>query len=111
MGGALDEGDAVYTIFATENSEYMESESWPVGEFEGWEEAVEGARQVVERSLQELYEVGIGDEVLYLRYISFGEDAYITPTTDGQEFSAWGYARERCREICDAQRGEADPSL
>ena len=101
----------MYTVFATENSAYMDSESWPVGEFGSWEEALEGVRQVVERSLQELYEVGISDEVLYLRYVSFGEDAYITPAMDGQEFSAWGYARERCREMCGAQRGEADSGL
>ncbi len=103
----------MYSVFVSENWTYMDAEAgtWSIGEFETWEGAVTVAKDVVERSLREVHKPAMEAEELFRYYTTFGEDVYITPTEEGRAFSAWEYARERCREICDAERGEADSGI
>jgi hypothetical protein len=63
-------------------------------------------RRIVDRSLEEEYRPGISAQALYDRYVSFGDDPFIV-VDDGTDkdaaFSAWSYAKERCRAICAAR--------
>jgi len=55
------------------------------------------------KSLNEEYRPGISAEQLYDRYTSFGADPFIMVIDgmdDTAEFSAWRYAKERCRQMC-----------
>lgn len=88
-------------MFVAENSAYMdESARRRLGDFPTWDEAVAAAREIVERSLRELHAPPMSAEHLFQLYTLYGEDAYIVPSDDSHRFSAWEYARARCRQIC-----------
>ena len=38
---------------------------------------------------------------LYRGYMDFGDDPFITPEPAGKHFSAWDYAKERAKQICE----------
>lgn len=76
-----------------------ESESYKHGEFATWVEAVAAARTLVDRYLLEALRPEMTEADLCRSYQSFGEDPYIVPIPEGEQFSAWEYARERCREL------------
>jgi hypothetical protein len=67
------------------------------------EEAIAACRAIVDESLDEVYKAGISAEALYESYVSFGDDPFIV-VIDGSDadakFSAWSYAKERCRAKC-----------
>ena len=46
------------------------------------------------------YHAGANGDELYESYASFGEDPYIVPEPEGKHFSAWEYAKQRCRKLC-----------
>lgn len=97
----MSSGDFVYTVFVAENSAYMdESAQRRLGDFATWDEAAAAAREIVERSLRELHAPPMGAERLFELYTLFGEDAFVVPSDETHRFSAWDYARERCRQIC-----------
>jgi hypothetical protein len=43
---------------------------------------------------------------LHDTYTSFGDDPFIRPAPDGEKFSAWDYAKQRCDELCAARAGQ-----
>jgi len=46
-------------------------------------------------------EEGQTADELYEGYVTFGDDPFIIPTPTNKEvFSAWNYAKRRCKEIC-----------
>jgi hypothetical protein len=78
------------------------------GTYKTVEEALAACRALVDRSLKEEYRPGISAEALYDRYTSFGDDPFIMVidgADDSANFSAWNYAKERCRVICGGTRG------
>jgi hypothetical protein len=91
----------LYTVFVTENSAYHDEEAAPrtAGTFVAWDDALAMARQLVERSLEEVLDPAADAETLFRRYTTFGEEPYIVPNHETQPFSAWEYARERCRQL------------
>jgi hypothetical protein len=93
-----------YKIVVADNFHYMdESEYTDGGVFESHEEAVAACRELVDRSLASLHEPGMTADELYDTYTSFGDDPFIVALDDspvGERFSAWDYAKERCRAIC-----------
>ena len=93
-----------YKVMVDDNFHYQDSdERWEQGTYETVEEALAACRGIVDQSLQEEYRPGISAEALYRRYLSFGDDPFIV-VLDGSDdratFSAWSYAKERCRAIC-----------
>ena len=70
------------------------------GIYDTAEEALTGCRRLVNISLNDAYRPGISAEALYSAYTNFGNDPFII-VMDGADssatFSAWGYAKERCR--------------
>jgi hypothetical protein len=87
-----------------DNFHYQDlSARWEEGVYETVDEALAACRGLVDNSLKEEYRPGISAEALYDRYTSFGSDPFIR-VVDGVDdratFSAWGYAKERCQNIC-----------
>jgi hypothetical protein len=98
-----------YKVMVDDNFHYQEPEErWELGIYATLEEALAACRGIVDRALKEEYLPGISAEKLYDRYTSFGDDPFIV-VLDGADadarFSAWNYAKERCRTLC----GDAPP--
>jgi hypothetical protein len=91
----------MFIVHVADNFDYMdEDETHTHGEFATWAEAVTAARQIVDDSLAHLSRPGMTEAALYDMYVSFGDDPYIRPEPDGERFSAWDYARQKCNELC-----------
>jgi hypothetical protein len=93
-----------YRVMVDDNFHYQDSdERLAQGTYETVEEALAACRRLVDRSLEEEYKPGMSAEALHDRYTSFGDDPFIV-VLDGADdraaFSAWSYAKERCRAIC-----------
>lgn len=90
-----------YSVMVDSNSSYMdESERYCAGEFEQWEDALDAAKGIVDRSLEEFDSSGKTADELYQYYCMFGDDSYIIGS--GNEFSAREYAKKRCEELAGA---------
>lgn len=90
-----------YIVRIEENSHYGdESARRTFGEYEDAEMAVAAAKRIVDEELDSLYQTGMTSDQLYSYYTLFGHDAYIISDDETCQFSGWGYARERCQEIC-----------
>lgn len=91
----------MYVVKVADNFHYMdESETYTLGTFETWDEALAAAKKVVDDCLAHHYQTGLNAEDLYSSYKGFGEDPYIPSAPDGEHFSAWDYAKARCNAIC-----------
>jgi hypothetical protein len=93
-----------YKVMVDDNFHYQDSdERWEQGTYETMEEALAACRGIVDQSLEKEHRPGTSAEALYGRYMSFGDDPFIV-VLDGSDdratFSAWSYAKERCRVIC-----------
>ena len=93
-----------YKVIGADNAHYMDAgEDADQGVYQTYEEAVAVCRDIVERSLAWHYQPGMSGDELYDYYTSFGDDPFIVAVGDaplGERFSAWTYAKERCRAIC-----------
>jgi hypothetical protein len=89
-----------YKLFVDDNYHYMEEEErYCAGSFTSYDEALAKAKEIVDEFLEQGYEPGMTSKELYGGYVGFGEDPFIIPPGD-PPFSAWNYARERCKEFC-----------
>ena len=93
-----------YKVIVDDNFHYQDPhERREQGVYETVEEALAVCRGLVDKSLKEEYRSGISAKSLYDRYTSFGDDPFIV-VLDGIDeratFSAWSYAKDRCRVIC-----------
>ena len=94
---------ATYMVRVDDNFHYQdESERTTLGEFATWDEAVAASKKLVDDFLAASFKPGMPPEDLYLAYTSFGEDPFILGErpTSTDDFSAWGYAKKRCEELC-----------
>jgi len=90
-----------YEVYVDDNFHYMdECERYKLGEFESCDEATAVCKRIVDEFLEQGYEKGMSFKELYKGYIGFGEDPFIVSGDKTCFFSAWGYAKERCRELC-----------
>lgn len=92
-----------YKVMVDDNFHYQEADRREAGSYASLEEATAACRAIVDKSLAAEFRSGISAEALYERYISFGDDPFIVVVdgVDGQaRFSAWSYAKERCRALC-----------
>lgn len=91
-----------YRVFVDDNAHYMDEEDrYELGSFPTAEAAIEAARQIVDSYLISTFRAGMTSEQLFSSYTSFGEDPFIVGY-DAKKvaFSAWDYARQRCKELC-----------
>ena len=91
-----------YRVFIDDNFHYMDEEyRYQQGAYGDWESAVAVCKRIVDDFLQQNYKPGMKSQELWQQYRDFGEDPFILgPGTDARAFSAWNYARDRCKEIC-----------
>jgi hypothetical protein len=99
----LAEPSSKWTVFVADNFHYMdESETYQLGQYSTYPEALEICQGIVARDVLEAYKVGRSGDQMYEAYVAFGEDPFIVGATTHQErFSAWGYAKQLCRFIDD----------
>jgi hypothetical protein len=93
-----------YQVMVDDNFHYMDpDERREQGIYDTLDDALAVCHEIVERSLREAFKPGVTAEKLYDHYTSFGEDPFIV-VLDGADanakFSAWNYAKERCRAMC-----------
>lgn len=69
--------------------------------YETSEEALTACKQYIDDFLIENYKRGMTAKELYENYLQFGKEPYIFPSTKNGHFSAWEYAEERCKVICE----------
>jgi hypothetical protein len=90
-----------FTVMVDENSHYLdESERYEHGTFATYDEALAACRRIVDEFLAAQHQPGMTAADLYSLYTTFGEDPHIVPDQPGASFSAWGYARLRCDQLC-----------
>ena len=93
-----------YAVYVDDNFHYMdESERYKFGDFDSCEEAVAVCKRIVDEFLEQGYKEGVTYEDLYQGYTLFGEDPFIVSDDRNCFFSAWSYAKERCRELTSHQ--------
>lgn len=93
-----------YMVLVDDNFHYMdESERYTHGEYDSAEDAIAECKKMVDEFLTENYKDGISADDLYSYYKGFGEDPFIGSDDTECKFSAWNYAKERCREMCSEQ--------
>jgi hypothetical protein len=94
-----------YKVMIDDNFHYMDSDArWEKGTYETVEEALAVCCGIVDQSLAENHEPGVSPEALYEHCVSFGDDPFIVVldgVDDRANFSAWSYAKERCRAMCE----------
>jgi len=89
-----------YTVVVDDNFHYMDKdERWTLGEFPSYEKAVEACKKLIDEFLEENLNDNPTAEGLYAQYKMFGDDPYVVGTVEGERFSAWDYAKERCVAI------------
>jgi hypothetical protein len=90
-----------FKVIIADNFRYQDQDSsYTSGEFNSYELAKAHCRQIVDASLVEAHEAGMTAKELFDSYAHFGEDPHILPRSDGERFSAWDYAKQRCAVIC-----------
>ena len=93
-----------YKVIVDDNFHYQKGDRWEQGVYNTLQEAVVACRGIVDKSLEDGYRPGISAKELYDHYVNFGDDPFIIALNCAEEraeFSAWSYAKERCRVICE----------
>ena len=92
-----------YPVYVDDNFHYMdESQRYRLGEFDDCQSAIAACKSIVDEFLATC-DPAQGADGMFRQYTGFGEDPWISSDDPDCKFSAWGYARERCREL--AQKG------
>jgi hypothetical protein len=101
----LEEGDTMpkYKVRINDNAHYMdESERADHGVFANADEAVAACKEIVDDDLNAMWKPGTTAKELYKLYVGFGPDPFVVPLNPkdpGVEFSAWAYAKKRCKDL------------
>lgn len=88
-----------YTVYVDDNYHSMDDSSrYKLGEFEDCQSAVAACKRIVDECLARCSHDCPAEE-LYRQYKAGGEDPWISTGDPGCHFSAWEYAKARCREL------------
>ncbi len=89
-----------YTVFVDDNSHYMDkSERYKLGDFDSCEKAVKACKKIVDEFFARVTPGKSSYKELWQGYSMFGEDPFIVCDDRGCKFSAWDYAKQRCKEL------------
>jgi hypothetical protein len=109
--GHIQEGETMssYRVLINDNAHYMdESERSDHGVvFADADEAVAACKKIVDDELNAMWKPGTTATALYRLYVSFGPDPFVVPINPkdpGVEFSAWTYAKKRCKDFVSQRR-------
>ncbi len=102
----------VYKVLVDDNYHYMDADwRYEHGSFSSLEETLQAAKLLVDLYLEDAYAPEMTADDLYESYATFGPDPFIQSNTEDKvTFSAWGYAKERCEEICNSSSSAHQPS-
>lgn len=93
-----------YRVLVNENSRYMdESARSDQGIYPSADHAIAACKAMVDDELNTMHRPGMTGKELYQLYIGFGPDPFVVPLNPNDpeiEFSAWSYAKQRCKELC-----------
>ncbi len=90
-----------YRIAVDDNFHFMdESERDFAGEYENADDAINAAKEIVDKSLKWLYKEGMTADKLFGVYMDYGDDPFIISEDKDCKFSAWTYAEKRCEDLC-----------
>ena len=90
-----------FEVFVDDNFHYMDEDyRYKAGEFLNYDEALTGAKRIVDEELACRVRPGMTAEELYDRYITFGEDPFIIPANKEDSFSARDYAKTQSHKLC-----------
>ena len=93
-----------YKVMVDDNFHYQhDDDRWEKGIYKSLAQAISACCELVNKSLEEMYRTGMSAQGLYDLYVRFGDDPFIVVldgTDERAEFSAWNYAKERSRVIC-----------
>jgi hypothetical protein len=88
-----------YTVCVDDNfHDGDESERYKLGEFETREEAIIACKQKVDEYFERIEKGKYSFKELWEGYMLYGEDPFIANDDINIKFSAWTYAKERCKE-------------
>jgi hypothetical protein len=71
------------------------------------DEAVAACKAIVDGELTTMWQPGTTAKELYRLYIAFGPDPFVVPLNPKDpsvEFSAWTYAKKRCKDLSNLRR-------
>ena len=98
----------IYSVMVDDNFNHKDIDHrYCLGQYQAIEDAIAAAKLVVDRYLDSEMEPGMTAAKLLDRYRNYGESPFITPPLEDScvDFSAWNYAAQRCKEICDGASG------
>ena len=88
-----------YIVYVNDNFHYMdESERYKHGEFDDCQSAIAACKRIVDEFIEGV-DNNVSADDMFEQYTTFGEDPWVLSRDAGCKFSAWTYARERCREL------------
>lgn len=86
-----------FEVEVRDNFHYMmPEENYRHGLYGTYAEAVKVSKQIVLHSLLNLARPGMTGAELYRMFVMFGDDPWIWPKPEGEDFSAWDYAKSLC---------------
>ena len=93
-----------YKVLVYENNHYRdENERIDYGVFpSAQDEAIAESKKIIDADLKAMWKSGTSAADLYQLYICWGPDPVVVPLDPSDPevaFSAWRYAKERCRDI------------
>jgi hypothetical protein len=95
----------VYRVLVDDNFHYMDASEryelrYEQGGFDSCEDAIAACKKIVDDFLLSSHKPPMIWEELWELYTAFGDDPFIVPYNADCSFSAWDYAKERCKELC-----------
>lgn len=100
-----------YSVLVDDSFHHMDPrERYCLGEFDDCLDAVAACKELVDNYLRQAYKPSMATAQLWRSYTMFGDDPFIVRNHvhDEQDeqcrCSAWDYAKQRCKELCDEQQ-------
>lgn len=92
-----------FQVMVASHGAYQE-DGYVHGEFPDLASAIAACKEIVDDFLlaQKAKAAGQSGEDLFRLYSAFGEDPYVVGVQPS-EFSAWNYAKARCRQLVDGE--------
>jgi len=89
-----------YVVYVDDNFHYMdESERYKDGEFDTKEQAIARCQEIVDEFFEPHTNDRLSFDELWNGYTMFGDDPFIVTKDKTCVFSAWDYAKQKCREL------------
>jgi hypothetical protein len=97
-----------YKVLIDDNFHFMdESERTDHGVFANADGAIAACKEIVDDELHRMLKRGTTAKELYRLYVAFGPDPFVVPLNPKDpdvEFSAWTYAKKRCKDLVGSRR-------